>query len=76
MQAGAAQFNLGALRGRGMKEARKPRQRNPERTAVADRDPHGVLVEGDASRRNGHPNRRQALHRNCRNAAQCRYARV
>ena len=54
VQAGAAQFDLVALGGRGMEEAGKPRERNAERAAITDRDPHRVLVERDLSRRNGH----------------------
>lgn len=59
MQAGAAQFDLRALSGRRVEEARKPSQRNTERAAITDRDPHGVIVEGDLSWRNGHVSRRQ-----------------
>jgi hypothetical protein len=55
VQANAAQLNLRALGGRRTKQPRKPCERDAERAAVGQFDPHRIVVKADASRRNGHP---------------------
>lgn len=54
VQADMADFDLAALRGCRFQKPGKPCERDAERSAVGEFDPHGVFVEANASCRNAH----------------------